>query len=104
MSRVPGHVNRDDLTSAGMMALVQAAQSFDPTRGAAFSTHASTRIRGAIVDELRGLDWASRSVRRRARQVDDTRGRIAATLGRPAEDHEVAVRPGHRDQRADRAP
>ena len=91
MSRVPGHVNRDDLTSAGMLALVQAAQSFDPTRGAAFSTHASTRIRGAIVDELRGLDWASRSVRRRARQVDDTRGRIAATLGRPAEDHEVAA-------------
>jgi len=91
MSRVPGHVSRDDLTSAGMMALVQAATSFDPDRGASFATYASTRIRGAIVDELRGLDWASRSVRRRARQVEDARGRISAALGRPAEDTEVAA-------------
>lgn len=91
MSRVPGHVSRDDLTSAGMLALVQAAASFDPERGAGFATYASLRIRGAVVDELRGMDWASRSVRRRARQVDDARGRISAALGRPAEDHEVAA-------------
>ena len=91
MSRVPGHVSRDDLSSAGMFALVQAARSFDAGRGASFSTYASTRIRGAIVDELRGLDWASRSVRRRARQVEDARGRISTALGRPAEDREVAA-------------
>jgi RNA polymerase sigma factor for flagellar operon FliA len=91
LSRVPGHVNRDDLTSAGMFALVQAAEGFDDQRGASFATYASMRIRGALVDELRTLDWASRSVRRRARQVDDARGRISTALGRPAEEHEVAA-------------
>ena len=91
LSRVPGHVNRDDLTSAGMLALVQAAEGFDDQRGASFATYASMRIRGALVDELRSLDWASRSVRRRARQVDDARGRISTALGRPAEEHEVAA-------------
>lgn len=91
LSRVPGHVSHDDLTSAGMLALVQAAIAYDGARGASFATYASLRIRGALVDELRGLDWATRSVRRRARQVDDARGQIATALGRPAEDHEVAA-------------
>ncbi len=91
LSRVPGHVSHDDLTSAGMLALVQAAEAYDPDKGASFATYASVRVRGALVDELRGLDWASRSVRRRARQVDDARGRISTALGRPAEDHEVAT-------------
>jgi RNA polymerase sigma factor FliA len=90
LSRVPGHVSHDDLSSAGMLALVQAAEGFDASKGASFATYASLRVRGALVDELRGLDWASRSVRRRARQVDDARGRISAALGRPAEDVEVA--------------
>ena len=91
LSRVPAHVSHDDLTSAGMLALVQAAGAFDEERGASFATYASVRIRGALIDELRGLDWATRSVRRRARQVDDARGRISAALGRPAEDREVAA-------------
>jgi RNA polymerase sigma factor for flagellar operon FliA len=91
LSRVPGHVSHDDLTSAGMFALVQAAQAFDEGRGASFATYASVRIRGALLDELRGLDWASRSVRRRARQVDDAVGRISGALGRPAEPREVAA-------------
>ncbi len=90
LGRVPGHVSRDDLTSAGMMALVQASQAFDPERGVSFPSYAATRIRGAILDELRGLDWASRSVRRRARQVEDTRNTLAVTLGRVATDAEVA--------------
>ena len=94
LSRVPGHVSRDDLTSAGMLALVQAAEGYDEGRGASFATYASTRIRGALLDELRSLDWASRSVRRRARQVDDARGRMATALGRPVEDHEVATELG----------
>jgi RNA polymerase sigma factor for flagellar operon FliA len=91
LSRVPGHVSHDDLTSAGMLALVQAAEGYDQERGASFATYASVRVRGALLDELRGLDWASRSVRRRARQVDDARSRISTALGRPAEDHEVAT-------------
>ncbi len=94
MSRLPGHVHRDDLTSAGMTALVQAARSFDAARGVPFVRYASTRIRGAIVDELRGIDWASRSVRRRARDLDEVRGRLAAQLGRIPTDAEVATASG----------
>src|SRR4051794_29782939 len=65
MARVPSHVNRDDLTSAGLTALVMAASAFDAERGVPFNRYAATRVRGAIVDELRSIDWASRSVRRR---------------------------------------
>ncbi|HEX2175963.1 MAG TPA: FliA/WhiG family RNA polymerase sigma factor [Nocardioidaceae bacterium] len=90
MARVPAHVNRDDLTSAGLAALVQAARAYDAERGVSFSRYASTRVRGAILDELRSVDWASRSVRRRARQVDDVRNRLAAQLGRIPADGEVA--------------
>jgi RNA polymerase sigma factor for flagellar operon FliA len=90
-TRVPGHVAREDLMSAGMMALAQAAAAYDPARGVKFSSYAATRIRGAIVDELRSLDWASRSVRRRARQVDEARNTLAVTLGRVATDAEVAA-------------
>ena len=91
LSRMPDHVSRDDLTSAGMFALVQAAERFDATKGASFATYASLRIRGALVDELRRLDWASRSVRRRAREADEARGRISTALGRPATEQEVAA-------------
>jgi RNA polymerase sigma factor for flagellar operon FliA len=90
MTRVPTHVDRDDLTSAGLLALVQAAQAFDPERGVPFNRYAATRVRGAIVDELRSIDWASRSVRRRARELDATRARLAGLLGRPATQAEVA--------------
>ena len=78
----PSHVDRDDLTSAGLTALVQAAQAFDAERGVPFARYASTRMRGAIVDELRSIDWASRSVRRTARELDETRARLA-TVPRP---------------------
>jgi RNA polymerase sigma factor for flagellar operon FliA len=91
MSRVPAHVNRDDLTSAGLVALVQAARSFDAGRGVSFSRYASTRVRGAILDELRSVDWASRSVRRRARQVDEVRNSLAAQLGRLPSVGEIAA-------------
>ena len=90
MGRVPAHVSRDDLTSAGLTALVQAAQHFDPERGVPFERYAATRIRGAILDELRAVDWASRSVRRRARDLEETRTRLAATLGRTPSVAEVA--------------
>jgi RNA polymerase sigma factor for flagellar operon FliA len=90
MSRVPGHVNRDDLTSAGLAALVQAGRGFDPERGVPFARYAATRIRGAVLDELRSVDWASRSVRRRARDVEETRTRLSTALGRVPSDAEVA--------------
>ncbi|GAB6986976.1 sigma-70 family RNA polymerase sigma factor [Nocardioides pyridinolyticus] len=94
MARVPAHVDRDDLTSAGLAALVQAAQAYDLDRGVPFARYAATRIRGALVDELRSIDWASRSVRRRARELESTRSRLAAALGRPATDAEVASASG----------
>lgn len=90
MGRVPSHVNRDDLTSAGLAALVQASKSFDAERGVPFSRYAATRVRGAILDELRGIDWASRSVRRRARDLDATRAQLAGILGRTPTAQEVA--------------
>jgi RNA polymerase sigma factor FliA len=94
MGRLPGHVNRDDLTSAGLTALVQAARSYDEGRGVPFTRYAATRVRGAIIDELRGIDWASRSVRRRARELDDTRTLLAGRLGRVPTDAEVAEAAG----------
>jgi RNA polymerase sigma factor for flagellar operon FliA len=94
LTRVPAHVTGDDLTSAGMAALVQAAHAFEPERGVKFATFASPRIRGAILDELRSLDWASRSVRRRARQLDAAREAITSQEGRDATDHELAAHTG----------
>ena len=90
LARVPAHVNRDDLTSAGMMALVVAAQGFDADRGVPFARYAAIRIRGAIVDELRGMDWAARSVRTRAREVEAVRTQLTAALRRFPNPDEVA--------------
>ena len=90
LSRVPGHVDRDDLTSAGLTALVQAAQAYDAERGVPFARYAATRVRGALLDELRGVDWATRAVRRRARDLDETRTRLIHSLGRTPTDAEVA--------------
>lgn len=94
MGRVPSHVSRDDLTSAGLAALVQASRSFDAERGVPFARYAATRVRGAILDELRGIDWASRSVRRRARDLDSTRAQLAGILGRTPTVEEVAKAAG----------
>jgi len=85
MNRVPAHVSRDDLHSAGLTAVVKAARAFEADRGVPFARYAASRIRGAMLDELRGFDWASRSVRRRARDLDATRSRLTAVLGRTAE-------------------
>jgi RNA polymerase sigma factor FliA len=90
MTRLPAHIGRDDLTSAGMTALVLSAQSYDESRGVPFARFAAIRIRGALVDELRSMDWASRSVRGRAREVEAARNQLAVTLGRSPRSHEVA--------------
>lgn len=76
--------------SAGLFALAQAARSFDSRRGVSFSGYAATRIRGAVIDELRSLDWASRSVRRRERNIEQARNSLAVTLGRAPSDAELA--------------
>lgn len=67
--RLPIHVSSDDLTSAALVGLLRAARAFDPDQGVPFPAYATTRIRGAILDELRSLDWATRGVRARARSL-----------------------------------
>jgi RNA polymerase sigma factor for flagellar operon FliA len=88
--RIPSHVSRSDLVSAGMLGLAQAARTFEPERGIAFDRFASTRIRGALLDELRGRDWASRSVRARARGMAQTTEELTARLGRAPSPEEIA--------------
>lgn len=90
MARVPSHVDRDDLRSAGLVALVKASRSFEPARGVAFGAYAAARIRGALLDELRSVDWASRSVRRKSREIEEARGRLAAAMGQFPDDAAVA--------------
>lgn len=90
LNRVPGHVHADDLSSAGFAALLGAARSFDVTRGIPFHRFAAVRVRGALLDELRGQDWASRSVRARARRTAQARQDLTAALGRTPTDVEVA--------------
>lgn len=88
--RIPARVDRNDLRSAGLVALVAAAHSFEPDQGVPFAAYAKTRIRGAILDELRAIDWASRSVRRRAREIDAARQRLASAMGQFPDDGVVA--------------
>lgn len=93
-AKIPRHVSRDDLISAGMAGLAQAARNFDAERGIAFDRYASTRIRGALLDELRSCDWASRSVRSRARQVQGAVEELQSRLGRQPTNTEVAEQLG----------
>src|SRR5215216_5865244 len=88
--RLPPHVNRDDLSSAAMLGLAQAARSWDPERGASFERHAATRIRGALLDELRDADWASRSVRSRGRRLQQVAEELTGRLGRAPSEPELA--------------
>jgi RNA polymerase sigma factor for flagellar operon FliA len=88
--RLPAHVRRDDLVSAGMAALAMAARSFEQDRAVPFARYASRRISGALLDELRSHDWASRSVRRRAREQGEAAEQLAARLGRTPTPSEVA--------------
>ncbi|MEX2254438.1 MAG: FliA/WhiG family RNA polymerase sigma factor [Acidimicrobiia bacterium] len=89
-TRVPRHVSRDDLVSAAMMGLAQAARTFDPSRGVAFQHYASRRIKGALLDELRSLDWATRSVRAKSTQLRSVTETLTAALGRGPNASEIA--------------
>ncbi len=90
LARLPDHVELDDLIQAGMLGLLDAARHFDPSHGASFETYAGTRIRGAILDEIRRLDWTPRSVHRKAREAAEAIRRIENEKGRAAKDQEVA--------------
>ena len=87
---LPRNVDHEDLYSAGVLGLLDAYQKFDAHKGVKFETYAVWRIRGAVLDQLRSLDWASRSMRRRARELENTSQRMDQKLGRAASDQEVA--------------
>ncbi|GAC1313330.1 MAG: FliA/WhiG family RNA polymerase sigma factor [Acidimicrobiales bacterium] len=93
-ARVPSHVSRDDLLSAGMAGLAMAARAFDAARGVPFDRYAATRIRGAVIDELRSFDWASRPVRTKARALAATTESLTGRLGRAPTDAELAEAAG----------
>ena len=93
-ARLPRHVPRDELTSAAMAGLAQAARSFDNSRDTRFDAYASARIRGALLDELRSRDWASRSVRSKARKMLAAHDELTARLGRAPSTDEVAAKLG----------
>ncbi len=87
---LPRNVDHEDLMSAGVLGLLDAYEKFDSGKGTKFETYAVWRIKGAVLDQLRALDWASRSVRRKAREVEASTRRLDQRLGRAATEEEIA--------------
>ena len=88
---LPSSVDSGDLVSAGVFGLIDAVERFDPARGVKFETFAVPRIRGAVFDGLRSLDWVPRSVRSRAREVENAFQDLEGKMGRGPTDEELAV-------------
>lgn len=88
--RLPPQVQFDDLMQAGMIGLIEAAKHYQGEKGAQFSTYASIRIKGSILDEIRRQDWVPRSVYKVSRQISQAVKNLENRLGRDAKDHEVA--------------
>jgi RNA polymerase sigma factor FliA len=93
-ARLPRHLDTDDLAGAGALALVQAAHAFDSSLGVPFARFANTRIRGAMIDQMRQRDWATRSLRSRARALASTTETLTIALGRTPNDAELASAAG----------
>jgi RNA polymerase sigma factor FliA len=91
---LPSHVEDADLISYGLMGLIGSIERFEPERGIKFETFAMTRIRGAIIDELRSLDWVPRSVRSRAREIEAAQSKLEHELQRAPSDAELAAKLG----------
>lgn len=89
-AKLPGEVELDDLISAGTFGLVDSINAFDLGRGVKFETYCSQRIRGAILDELRSMDWVPRLVRSRAHKLENARAAIEIECGRKPTDQELA--------------
>ncbi len=90
-ARLPPHISVDDLINAGVIGLIDAIEKYDPSRDNTFKTYAEFRIRGAMLDELRGLDWVPRSVRQKENALERTYEELERRLGRSASDEEVAA-------------
>ncbi len=93
-SSLPGHVEEADLISYGLLGLIGAIERYDPDREIKFETFAVARIRGAIIDELRSLDWVPRSVRARAREIETAHAKLENDLQRSPTEEEVAAKLG----------
>lgn len=89
-ARLPAGVELDDLIHSGIIGLIDAVKKYDASKGTKFSTYASLRIRGAILDELRNLDWASRNLRQKIKEMEKVYADLEHELGRPPESQEVA--------------
>jgi len=87
---LPEHVSHDDLHSAGLVGLLQALRNYDPTCGSSFETYARVRVRGAMIDELRRMDWVPRTIHEKARKIQDAMGKLEQKLGRAPTDVQVA--------------
>jgi len=90
-TKLPDEVDVEDLMSAGIFGLMDAIDAFDLERGVKFETYCAPRIRGAILDELRAMDWVPRLVRSRSSQVDQARKRLEMQLGRKPTDDELTT-------------
>src|SRR5918996_5766511 len=89
-AKLPAHIQAEDLISAGIIGLIDALDKFNPTREVQFKTYAQIRIQGAMKDELRALDWASRSMRQKVKRLEHTYATLEQELGRPPSSEEVA--------------
>src|SRR5271169_114082 len=92
--RLPSHVPFDDLVHAGILGLIDAVDKYDPGKNVLLKSYARFRIRGAILDSLRQMDWSPRNLRRQARRIEEAHRELAAELGRAASEPELAMRMG----------
>jgi RNA polymerase sigma factor FliA len=88
--RLPSHIDLDDLHNTGVIGLMDAIEKYDPEKNCKFKTYAEFRIKGAILDQLRSLDWVPRSVRQKSRRLERAYGEVEQRLGRSASEEEVA--------------
>jgi RNA polymerase sigma factor for flagellar operon FliA len=87
---LPDHVDQDDLNSAGLVGLLQALRNYDPASGTSFETYARVRIRGAMLDELRRMDWVPRTIHEKARKIQQVLGQLEQQLGRVPSEEQMA--------------
>ncbi len=92
--RLPDSVDQDDLIQVGLIALLDAARQYSPTKGASFETYAGIRVRGAMLDEVRNTDWTPRSVYRRQRELTAAIQAVENRTGKPGEAREIAAEMG----------
>src|SRR6186997_2484676 len=88
---LPSHVDEGDLVSYGLLGLIDAIEKFEPDRDIKFETYAISRIKGAIIDELRSMDWVPRSVRSRAREIERVIGELENKNRRAPTDEEICL-------------